>query len=740
MSLSWRTRSRLIALVTALVMVGSLAIAPATVANAAGETYDISGRIYLGDYQTVAGAGEVSVEYRNGTTLVRSALTTSGGNYLIDDLPELIWPDYDYTVTYHYVGAGNYPDKTESLHWRHSSEWWVLLDSTSVITGHVSLGAVGVSAGAGEVRVELGSTQRVAFTDANGNYRIGGLNEGDYLLEFKYVGTGNYADVLWPDASIGVPWEYVHLAYVPLVEDIRLPDAGSISGRVTMNGSPLPNVNVLASYRLTPGPEEAPGAFGWLGGTGATTGTDGTFTLSRVRVEDYTLSFDAREKGRKQNWGGSLLDPSGAIFAIEAGDALTGMDADLTDGGRIRGAGTCPTCASLERSDESQVYVEALDPDTGGWVTLYVDSLDSYTSHFSYLAQYAGTYRVRASHRLGLDQWGSGYSDPLVVTGSDLTVNIPLVKSVSSRVGGQGRFDVSAGISQLGFDPGVPVVYIANGLNFPDALSAAPAASIQGGPLLLVTPDEIPAPVAAEIARLSPAKIVVVGGPASVSPTVFDQLDAMAGDIVRIGGLGRYEVSRGVAEYAFGGPGGPGADVAYVATGRNFPDALSAGGAAALQSAPVITVDGLAQQVDPETRQLLIDLGVKTVKIAGGPGSVSPALMASIDAIPGISVVRLWGLGRYQASGAINREVFHRPDVVFLSVGTNYPDALSGGALAGLWGAPLYVIPSDCIPHFVLEDIRSGAPERVIILGGPGSVEPDVLDFEECPWYDYWEL
>jgi putative cell wall-binding protein len=300
---------------------------------------------------------------------------------------------------------------------------------------------------------------------------------------------------------------------------------------------------------------------------------------------------------------------------------------------------------------------------------------------------------------------------------------------LACRIGGQNRFNVSAKISELGFDPGVDVVYIANGLNYPDALSAAPAASLEAGPLLLVEPTAIPAPILAELTRLHPAKIVVVGGPGSVSPAVFNQLRAIQPNIVRLGGSDRYEASRAVANYAWGGVG---SDVAYITTGRNFPDALSAGGAAANQSAPVITVDGQATMIDDETKQLLLDLGVTVVKIAGGPGSVSQSIVDSIDALPNVDVIRLWGQDRYEASGAINRDAFSEADVVFLSVGTNYPDALSGGALAGAFAAPIYVIPKTCIPSYVLDDIQSFGATTVIVLGGPGSVAQSVLGYAEC--------
>jgi putative cell wall-binding protein len=47
---------------------------------------------------------------------------------------------------------------------------------------------------------------------------------------------------------------------------------------------------------------------------------------------------------------------------------------------------------------------------------------------------------------------------------------------------------------------------------------------VQSAPLLLVQPDSIPAETAAELRRLSPDRIVVLGGEAAVSAQVEAQL------------------------------------------------------------------------------------------------------------------------------------------------------------------------------------------------------------------------
>lgn len=160
-----------------------------------------------------------------------------------------------------------------------------------------------------------------------------------------------------------------------------------------------------------------------------------------------------------------------------------------------------------------------------------------------------------------------------------------------ARISGADRYEVAVGISKKAFpgSGGVPVVYIATGENYPDALSAAPAATKQGGPLLLVPSGGIPASVSNEIARLKPAKIVVVGGSKSVSKSIYAGLEAMVGanNVVRLAGADRYEASRAIAQYAFPGV----TSRVYLATGNTYPDALSASAAAGTLGIPVILVD-----------------------------------------------------------------------------------------------------------------------------------------------------
>jgi len=155
-----------------------------------------------------------------------------------------------------------------------------------------------------------------------------------------------------------------------------------------------------------------------------------------------------------------------------------------------------------------------------------------------------------------------------------------------TRVAGDDRFETAAKLSAAQFAPGVPVAYVATGGNFPDAIAAGAAAAANGGPVLLVNTHAVPPSTLAELDRLKPARIVVVGGPVSVSKAAAAQLTAhTAGAVTRLDGPDRYATAAAVSA-SFAAAGGS----VYVATGEKFPDSLTGTPAAAMVGAPVVLV------------------------------------------------------------------------------------------------------------------------------------------------------
>lgn len=159
-----------------------------------------------------------------------------------------------------------------------------------------------------------------------------------------------------------------------------------------------------------------------------------------------------------------------------------------------------------------------------------------------------------------------------------------------TRIAGADRYATSAAISAVAFPGGAPVAYLATGATYPDALSGGVAAATNGGPLLLTERDHVPASVQAELVRLAPQRIVLLGGTGAVSEGVAAGVVrfASSGSVVRLAGADRYATSAAISRATFP----TGAVAAYLATGRNFPDALAAVAVAGRLPAPLLLVPG----------------------------------------------------------------------------------------------------------------------------------------------------
>jgi putative cell wall-binding protein len=163
---------------------------------------------------------------------------------------------------------------------------------------------------------------------------------------------------------------------------------------------------------------------------------------------------------------------------------------------------------------------------------------------------------------------------------------------------------------------------VATGLAFADALSGGAAAGAAGGPMLLVRPDSVPSTTAAELDRLNPAAIVVLGGTGAVSNAVQTSLGAYSSSVVRRAGADRYATSAAVSAAAFP----TGAPTAFVATGQDFPDALAGTSPAALTPGPMLLVASscMPSAIDQEINRL----GATTLVVLGGTTAVSDAAAA----------------------------------------------------------------------------------------------------------------
>jgi len=289
-----------------------------------------------------------------------------------------------------------------------------------------------------------------------------------------------------------------------------------------------------------------------------------------------------------------------------------------------------------------------------------------------------------------------------------------------SRMAGSDRFATAADVSRSSFSSGVPVAFVATGWSFADALSAGPAAAQLGGPILL-TGEELPAVTAEELARLRPARIVVVGGEAAVSAAVAGQLAGFTdGAVDRWGGADRFATSALVSAEVFE----PGAPV-FVATGAGFPDALAGGVAAGVAGGPVLlSGDGVLDQgIAAEIERL----APEQVTILGGEEAVAESVERHLATLSGD--VRRWtGEDRFATAAAVATGQFPEgADTVFVATGAHFADALAGVPVAAGAEAPILLVTSGDVPTATGAALDALAPSTIVILGGETAVGAEVM-------------
>ncbi len=186
------------------------------------------------------------------------------------------------------------------------------------------------------------------------------------------------------------------------------------------------------------------------------------------------------------------------------------------------------------------------------------------------------------------------------------------------RLSGLGRFETAIAVAEeLIKSPTASAeeVFLATGFDFPDALAASSPAALRHAPILLTRTEQLPECTADFLEEHTPNIVYTIGGENVIDESVHDEAEGTH----RIGGVGRFETSINIAEFFFEVPE---PESVVMATGFNFPDALSGGVYAAYLRAPMILTS------DEELRELVADYfsvqeNIRRVILLGGSGVIS---------------------------------------------------------------------------------------------------------------------
>lgn len=393
----------------------------------------------------------------------------------------------------------------------------------------------------------------------------------------------------------------------------------------------------------------------------------------------------------------ALLTVSAAVVAVPAGAGTTPID----DAGvvRVGGADRYETAVELSRRSFT-APVDTVFVATG---THFADALAGGPAAGS-----TGPVLLVTHDSIPdgvLDELARLQPGTIRVLGGESAVSADVAAALEAhgqveRLAGTDRYGTAAAVAAASW-PSASTVYLATGENFADALAGGAAAVRDHAPILLTESGRLPDTTAAELERLAPNEVRILGGTAAVGAAVEESVRALlpSAAVTRLAGADRYATAATIAASVWPS----GSSRVLIATGTGFADALAAVPTAAVNdTAPLLLSRG-----DCAPEPLLEELGrlgTTTRILVGGPAALADGVLnlSCTDlARPPFFVygsLRHGESGYYLLDGRTVKEIPTRmPGLDLYRLTTSsYPYAVPNAAnLTGIVGEAMSIAESD---------------------------------------------
>lgn len=190
----------------------------------------------------------------------------------------------------------------------------------------------------------------------------------------------------------------------------------------------------------------------------------------------------------------------------------------------------------------------------------------------------------------------------------------------------------------------------------------------------------------------------------------------------RIGGSTRYDTAISIANKLKAKLGVSKFKNIVVASGENFPDALTGCYLAGNAGAPMLMVSGSTENLVVSYIRNNLESGGK-VYILGGTGAVSESFELALASI-GITPKRLAGKSRYDTNLQIlNNAGAEQPTELLVCAGYNFADALSSSAV----NMPMMIV-GDSLTANQQKHLASAKYKKIHVIGGDGAVSNGVAN------------
>jgi putative cell wall-binding protein len=324
-------------------------------------------------------------------------------------------------------------------------------------------------------------------------------------------------------------------------------------------------------------------------------------------------------------------------------------------------------------------------------------------------------------------------TDSQIATGAPSATSIPLGNIIAT--------DVAGGAISSGDEIDFTLAY---GAQFT-------AAGTIGGTLASGTPTIVTSTTTADTVKTTAVKTSALGDTVSLTGAritlpstdgevyvaVFDKTKAAflgaggAATVVsqtRVGGSDRYATARLLFDPQFSA-----STSVVLASGINYPDALSAGYLAEEFNTGVLTTD--PGSLSTQTKQELIAHSIATAYIVGGTAALSENVMSQVGALhvgnnpanPLIDVIRIGGSDRFTTNNLVDvYKAFTISPTAIIATGENFADALAVGPAIYKTGDPLILTSGSTLSTSAKATIADLGVKNAVIVGGTSAVSSAV--------------
>jgi len=302
-------------------------------------------------------------------------------------------------------------------------------------------------------------------------------------------------------------------------------------------------------------------------------------------------------------------------------------------------------------------------------------------------------------------------------------VTVTAATPTVTRIAGQNRYSTAVAVAKKGWTTS-DTVLLSYSMNYPDALAGVSLAAIKNAPILLTDIASTPTATMDEIKALKAKNVILLGGTGAISAAQESALKKLGYNVARYSGVDRFGTAASIGN-AVERAGG--SKTAVLTTGMAFPDALVMGPYAGMNKMPVIFTD--KDVLPAATQSFITSNGITKIFLVNDGNNVSAAVISKVKSLEGAgNVTVITATVRYDLSAKVATQYKGSfANGVACATGADFPDALTGGALAAKMRYPVLLLNPSGVAAAEKSYVKSLIGPSIYVFGGTGTVTDQIL-------------